>query len=105
MGIRANLLAMLERGNDSAMLRFSLAGEMLKDGDIAEAIEHAQKAVEMQPDYSAAWKLLGKACVAANDSARAIAAYSQGIDVSEARGDKQAAKEMRVFLKRLQRDT
>ncbi len=105
MGIKANLLAMLEQGNDSALLRFSLAGEMLRDGDAAGAIQQAQKAVEMQPDYSAAWKLLGKACVAANDSPGAIAAYGQGIEVSEARGDKQAAKEMRVFLKRLQRDT
>ena len=105
MGIRANLLAMLERGNDSALLRFSLAGEMLKDGDTVAAIEHAEKAVELQPDYSAAWKLLGKAYTAADEKSRAIAAYSQGITVSEARGDKQAAKEMQVFLKRLQRDT
>lgn len=105
MAIKANLLAMLERGSDSALLRFSLAGEMLKDGDAAGAIVHAEKAVHMQPDYSAAWKLLGKAYTAANDSLRAMAAYSKGIEVSEARGDKQAAKEMRVFLKRLQRDT
>jgi len=105
MGIRANLLAMLERGNDSALLRFSLAGEMLREGETVGAIEHAEKAVEMQPDYSAAWKLLGKVYAAANDSPRAITAYGRGIDVSEARGDKQAAKEMRVFLKRLQRDT
>lgn len=105
MGIRANLLAMLERGNDSALLRFSLAGEMLKDGDAGSAVEQAEKAVEMQPDYSAAWKLLGKARTAAGDAAGAISAYSRGIEVSESRGDKQAAKEMRVFLKRLQRDT
>jgi len=34
---------------------------------------------------------------------KAIDAYTQGIEIAEKKGDKQAAKEMTVFLKRLQK--
>jgi hypothetical protein len=37
-----------------------------------------------------------------NDVAGAVVAYQKGIAAAEAKGDKQAAKEMTVFLKRLQ---
>ena len=54
-------------------------------------------------DYSAAWKMLGKAHVAAGDIPGASAAFEQGIAVATSRGDVQAGKEMQVFLKRLKR--
>ena len=60
-------------------------------------------AMNPDPDYSAAWKLLGKARIACGDNEAAKAAYRQGITVAEKRGDLQAAKEMQVFLKRLER--
>ncbi|MCJ7556330.1 MAG: hypothetical protein MUP90_05380 [Gammaproteobacteria bacterium] len=100
-----NLLALMERGTDSALLRYSLAGEMRKQNDLAGALPHAQKAVQMQPDFSAAWKLLGKILAESGDTAMAAEAYSSGIRVATTRGDKQAAREMQVFLKRLQRNT
>ena len=47
---------------------------------------------------------LGSEWLKAGDPARAAAkAYAQGIAVAEARGDVQAAKEMRVFLRRLEK--
>jgi len=57
--------------------------------------------VEIDPHYSAAWKLLGKSLVAAGDSDGAIDAYRQGIRAAEQKGDKQALREMQVFLRRL----
>jgi hypothetical protein len=36
--------------------------------------------------------------------AAAIEAYTRGIATAERRGDKQAAKEMTVYLRRLQKD-
>jgi len=103
LALRKNLEAMLTRGQDSPLLRFSLAGECLKEGDAGSAIEHLDAALLADPDYSAAWKLLGKACTRAGKTERAIHAYQQGIEVAHRRGDRQAAKEMNVFLKRLQR--
>ncbi|HUO83092.1 MAG TPA: tetratricopeptide repeat protein [Gammaproteobacteria bacterium] len=98
-----SLEALLARGQDSALLRFSLGGECLKAGDPAAALAHLRRAVEQDPAYSAAWKLLGKAATQTGDAGEAMLAYRRGIEVAEAKGDRQAAKEMRVFLRRLEK--
>lgn len=102
MSLTANLEAMLARGPDTALLRYGLGGEYLKAGQPDKAIEHLRKAVTLDPKYSAAWKLLGKALAEAGRTDEAIKAYEDGIRAAEERGDKQAAKEMLVFRKRLQ---
>ena len=53
--------------------------------------------------FSAAWKLLGKALTDADHLQEALASYRQGIAVAEARGDIQAAKELKVFVRRIER--
>lgn len=103
MGLADNFRALLASGQDSALLRFSLGGALLKDGDVAGAVEHLAEAVRQDPEYSAAWKLYGKALQATGDTGAAIGAYEKGIAVAEGKGDKQAAREMAVFLKRLRR--
>jgi len=97
------LEAMLARGQDNALLRYSLGSEYLKTGEFAKAAEQFRGALGHDPAYSAAWKLLGKALAEAGESLAAIDAYQNGIRVAEERGDKQAAREMAVFLKRLQK--
>lgn len=101
MGIIESFEAMLAAGQDSALLRYTLGGAYLKEQRYALAVEHLRKAVELDPEYSAAWKTLGKALAEAEECDEAAAAYRHGIEVAERRGDKQAAKEMAVFLKRL----
>lgn len=103
MGVVENLEAMLARGQDNALIRYSLGNEYLKLGQPDKAAEHFQTAVTHDPKYSAAWKLLGKALADTNRNDEAIKAYEEGIKVAEAKGDLQAAKEMTVFLKRLQK--
>jgi Tfp pilus assembly protein PilF len=100
----ANLEALLARGDDNATLRFALGSRYLDKGDHAAALRHAEAAVALDPSYSAAWKLLGRARAAAGRDAEAADAYERGIAVAMQRGDQQAAKEMRVFLKRLRRE-
>jgi predicted Zn-dependent protease len=97
-----NFLALLASGRDAPLLRFSLGNEYLKQGEAAKAAEHLRRAVEQDPNYSAAWKRLGKALADSNALTEALAAYQQGITVAEARGDKQAAKEMGVFARRIE---
>ncbi|MFN3715863.1 MAG: tetratricopeptide repeat protein [Thiobacillus sp.] len=94
---------MLAAGRDSALLRFSLGSEYLKAGQPADAAVHLRCAVGQDPKYSAAWKLLGRALAEAEAWDDALAAYREGIAVAEARGDKQAAKEMRVFARRIEK--
>jgi len=99
----AKFEAMLAAGKDSALLRFGLGSHYLAAGEAARAAEHLRAAVSQDPAYSAAWKLLGKALEAASDPAGAMGAYRSGIGAAERRGDKQAAREMGVFLRRLER--
>jgi len=103
MAILDNLEAMLARGQDNALVRYGIGAEYLKLNQFDKAAEHLRQAVEKDPKYSAAWKLLGKALADAGHKDEAIRAYESGIKVAEEKGDKQAAKEMAVFLKRLQK--
>lgn len=96
--------ALLAQGKDNALLRFGLGSQYLQAGDAARAATHLQAAVAHDPAYSAAWKLLGKALAAAGRREEAIAAYRCGIEAADRRGDKQASKEMTVFLRRLEKD-
>jgi len=95
------LSRMLERGQDSSLLRFSLGNEYFAAREPDKAVEHLQRAVDLDRSYSAAWKLLGRSLAAVGREAEAIATYRQGIQTAEQGGDRQAAKEMTVFLKRL----
>ncbi len=103
-GLIASLQAMLDGGRDDALLRFSLGGALLSEDRADEARVHLRAAVGHDPGYSAAWKLLGKAQLAAGDKAAAGDAYRAGIAAAEKKGDQQAMKEMRVFLRRLEKD-
>ena len=98
-----NLRKMLEGGRDNALLRFSLGNEHLKSGDAASAAAHLEAAVKHDPEYSAAWKLLGRALEESGALDQALEAYRSGIAVAERKGDKQAAKEMTVFARRIER--
>jgi Tfp pilus assembly protein PilF len=95
--------ALLASGKDGALLRFGLGMHYLKAGDAARAVQHLRRAVEQDPAYSAAWKLLGKSLAESGAAAEAMDAYRRGIAAAEQRGDKQAAKEMTVFLRRLEK--
>ena len=98
-----NFLALLAGGRDNALLRYSIGNAYLKQGDAASAAEHLRRAVEHDPQYSAAWKLLGRALAETGALEDALAAYREGVAVASARGDVQAAKEMGVFARRIEK--
>ena len=97
------LESMLARGQDTALLRFSLGSEYLKADQPQAAVAHLAEAVRLDPGYSAAWKHYGKALAALGRQVEALAAFDQGISAAETKGDVQAAKEMRVFRRRAER--
>lgn len=96
-----SLEKMLAKGVDNALLRFGLGKGYLDAGEPARAAEHLQRCVEFDPKYSAAWKLLGKALLAAEQPLAARQAWEQGLQAAREHGDKQAEKEMTVFLRKL----
>lgn len=94
-------LKMLESGQDGALLRYSIGLELLHADRPAEAVAHLRQCLAHDPNYSAAYKALAEAqdAIGAADDCRAT--LEAGIAHAEERGDRQAGKEMTVFLKRL----
>ena len=95
--------AMLAAGRESPLLRLTLGTEYLKREDAQSAIGHLARAVELDPGYSAAWQHLGRAFEQAQRPEEAGSAWRSGIEAADRRGDAQAAKVMRVWLRRLER--
>jgi len=88
---------------DGALLRYSLGLEYAKAGEHARAAQYLRDAVERDPQYSAAWKALGRSLQESGEHAAAIEAYARGIEAARAKGDRQAEKEMTVFKRRLEK--
>src|SRR5471030_2673600 len=99
----ANLQKLIGTPRDGALLRFSLCSEYLKTSDAYNAQLQLREAVARDPAYSAAWKLLGKALGEIGQLQAALDAYRQGIAVACENGDKQAATEMTVFARRIEK--
>jgi predicted Zn-dependent protease len=98
------LLAMLAAGKDNMLLRYSLGKAYAEQENHEAATEHLRAALAFDPQYSVAWKWLGKARLGLDDRAGARAAWEQGLAAAQARGDAQVVKELGVFLKRLDKD-
>lgn len=102
MDLIENFEKLLASGTDNAMLRFGLGNAYLNEGKLEEAVRHLARAVAFDPGYSAAWKVYGKALTELGRTSDAMEAYREGIRYAEKKGDIQASKEMKVFLKRLE---
>ncbi|AUT47833.1 hypothetical protein [Achromobacter sp. AONIH1] len=100
-GMTERLEAMLAKGTDNMLLRFSLGKAYAEQDCYGDAERHLRVALEFDPDYSVAWKWLGKACLGQGDKAGARAAWESGLEAARARGDQQVVKELQVFMKRL----
>ena len=99
----ARLRAKCAGPRDGALLRYALGNALHEAGELDAAIAELRRAVVFDPQYSAAWKALGKVCLAAGQRDEAGAAWRQGIAAARTRGDRQAEKEMQVFLRRIEK--
>jgi Flp pilus assembly protein TadD len=87
---------------DDYFSHFGYASALFDVGRYPEAVLEFREAIRLKPDYSAAFRDLGKALERSGAHAEAMQAYCQGIPVAERNGDLQTLKEMQVFLKRLE---
>jgi Tfp pilus assembly protein PilF len=97
----SNLEKLLSEGKESALLRFSLGSEYFKLSENWVAVFQLKRALELDPNYSAAWKLLAVALASGGVLNEALNTCRRGIEVARQHGDLQAAKEMTVFARRL----
>lgn len=95
------LEALIKQNPKNALMHYTLGIEYLRAEEAEKAAEVLRKAIDLEPDYSAAYRELGKALTRLNSNREAIDIFNKGIAVAEEKGDIQTAKEMRVFLKRI----
>jgi predicted Zn-dependent protease len=94
---------LLEKDPDNAMILFSLGAELFKEGRYQEARELLARAVENKPDYSVAYRMLGRAHYELHDTDEARRVFERGRGVAEANGDLQTVREIDVFLRRIEK--
>ena len=92
---------LLERDETNPMVLYSLGNELFKEGQYAEARDHLRRAVEAKPDYSVAYRTLGRAHYELGENAEAREVFDRGREVAQKNGDLQTVKEIDVFLRRL----
>lgn len=94
---------LLQRDPSNPMVLYSLGNELFKEGNHAEARDHLGRAVENKPDYSVAYRMLGRAHFELGEDAEAREVFEKGRQVAEANGDLQTVKEIDVFSRRLEK--
>ena len=83
------------------MILYSLGNELFKEGRYGEARDHLQRAVANKPDYSVAYRMLGRAHYELHENADAKNIFLKGKEVALENGDLQTVKEIDVFMRRL----
>jgi uncharacterized protein HemY len=92
---------LLYKDPDNPMVLCSLGIELFKEGRYLEAREHLRRAIENKPDYSVAYRMLGRTHYELHENAEARRVFANGREVAQENGDLQTVKEIAVFLRRL----
>lgn len=91
----------LEIDPDDTVANFGM-GKLLSDLERYEdAVDPLRNAVRVQPDYSAAYNLLGTALMRADRTEEARAAFEKGVEVATKKGDLMPKRDMQQKLERL----
>ena len=94
---------LLERDPSNPMVLYSLGNELFKEGHYVEARDLLQRAVGNKPDYSVAYRMLGRAHFELDENTEARDVFLKGKEVAGENGDLQTVKEIDVFLRRLEK--
>jgi uncharacterized protein HemY len=92
---------LLQRDPNNPMVLYSLGNELFKEERYPEARDHLRRAVENKPDYSVAYRMLGRAHYELGEDAEAKEVFERGREVAKENGDLQTVKEIDVFRRRL----
>ena len=92
---------LLERDQNNPMVLYSLGNELFKEKKHAEAREYLSRAVQNKPDYSVAYRALGRTLSELGEDAEARRVFAEGREVAQKNGDLQTVKEIDVFVRRL----
>ena len=94
---------LIELDPRDADLPFMLGKALLDAGKFEQAADRLETAAQMNPRLAAVWRQWGEALRKAGRREDAMRVWTEGIALSEETRDLQAGKEMKVFLKRLEK--
>ena len=94
---------LLERDPENPMILYSSGNELFKEGRYEEARDLLQRTIENKPDYSVAYRMLGRAHYELHENTEARNVFLKGKVVAHENGDLQTIKEIDVFLRRLEK--
>ncbi len=94
---------LLERDPENPMILYSLGSELFKEKKYSEAREYLARAVRNKPDYSVAYRTLGRTLYELGEDAEARRVFDEGREVAQKNGDLQTVKEIDVFTRRLEK--
>jgi predicted Zn-dependent protease len=101
---RAHLFrTLLERDPENPMVLYSLGSELFKEKKYLEAKGYLDRAVRNKPDYSVAYRTLGRTLYELGEDNEARRVFDEGREVAQKNGDLQTAKEIDVFARRLEK--
>ena len=78
---------------------FSLGRELLSAGDFGGAITSLRRVIELNPNISKAYQMIGTALQQQNDTAAAIDIWTKGVLTADSRGELMPRDEMIKLLK------
>ena len=94
---------LLERDPNNPMVLYSLGNELFKAQKYLEAREYLNQAVQSKPDYSVAYRTLGRTLYELHEDAEARRVFTEGREIAQRNGDLQTVKEIDVFVRRLEK--
>jgi uncharacterized protein HemY len=94
---------LIERDPDNPMILYSLGNELFNEKNYSEAEEYLRRAVQSKPDYSVAYRMLGRTLYELGEDVKARRIFAEGREVAQKNGDLQTVKEIDVFVRRLEK--
>ncbi len=94
---------LLDKDPNNPMVLYSLGKELFKEQEYTQARKYLSQAVRNKPDYSVAYRTLGRALYELHEDAEARRIFAEGREVAERNGDLQTVKEIDVFVRRLEK--
>ena len=100
---KIEMFAQMARDDDgNAMIWYGLGNEYAKAERWTEAVASLRKVVEINPDYTAAYQMLGSALANVGELEAARLAWQEGVQVASRTGAWKAGQHMQGLLDALQ---